>query len=365
MSNTTLRFLNHEKFHRAAVQMAAAGAVAGLVSYLFCGAASPWALSIIAVAAVVGATAPAMWSSRREWLMRGALTMLAATALLVFAHLGEPYSALAGFSVFFAAALAWGNHGRRLLVALAAGAAVIYAAIHVFAAVAPAEQLASLPPWLVASLAGAAFSMVSVIALLPQHLHVARDPVADAYDELSIIGNGEVRDLVNRGYHIWTNSAASLSDEDPHRQTLEEAVIRLFDVGRRWNNSAADGAPKLAASLVDRIDTLDKRIDATEDKVAREQYQQAKAALAEQLRYIKEIGTSRERVLARMHNYLAAMERLRLAVINLESANASREAVQPLLTDVEELGRDIVSSAEAMAEADRAAASVDQDSSLS
>ena len=358
MSNTTLRFLNHERFHRAAAQMAAAGAVAGLIAYLFCAPASPWALAIIAVAVVVGATAPAMWSSRRELAMRGGLAMLAATALVLFVHLGEPYSALASFSVLFAAALAWGNHGRRLLIALAAGALVIYAAIHVFASVATAAQLASLPTWLVAALAGAAFSMVSVIALLPQHFHIARDPVADAYDNLSAIGNGEVRDLVNRGYRIWTNSAASLSEADPHRQTLEEAVIRLFDVGRRWNNSAAEGAPKLAASLVDRIDTLDKRIDATEDKVAREQYQQAKVALAEQLRYIKEIGTSRERVLARMHNYLAAMERLRLAVINLESANASRDAVQPLLTDVEELGRDIISSAEAMADADLAAASV-------
>ena len=104
------------------------------------------------------------------------------------------------------------------------------------------------------------------------------------------------------------------------------------------------------------MESLEQRIANTEDEITRNQYEQAKAALAEQLRYIKDIGTSRERVLARMHNYLAAMERLRMAVINLESTNASRDAatdVQPLVTDLEKIGADMDSCSEALLEAER------------
>ncbi len=359
MSNTTLRFLHHHRFHRAALFMVLGGAVSGLVGYGFLRAGSPWALAIVALAAVIGAGWSWQRSHKTSLVPRVALAVVAATALLALAHAGQPDAALAGFAVCFAAALAWGTHGRRLLIGLAVGALIAVAATHVFAHVATASQLSSLPGWLVAALAGSAFSLVSVVALLPRHLDVARDPVADAYDQLHGIGNGEVRDLVDRGYQLWTKSAASLPDDDPHRHTLQEGVVRLFEVAGRWNNSEAEGAPRLAASLVDRMENLDQRIEGTSDPVATQQYQQAKAALAEQLRYLEEIGTSRERVLARMHNYLAAMERLRLAVINLESANASRDAVQPLLSDVEEMGRDIVSSAEAMAEADRIAGAGD------
>jgi hypothetical protein len=46
------------------------------------------------------------------------------------------------------------------------------------------------------------------------------------------------------------------------------------------------------------------------------------------------------------------MERLRFAVINHRSADASRIAteVAPILSDLEDLGRDIDSSSEAMSE---------------
>jgi hypothetical protein len=51
------------------------------------------------------------------------------------------------------------------------------------------------------------------------------------------------------------------------------------------------------------------------------------------------------------------MERLRFAVINHRSADASRLAteVQPILDDLSDLGRDIDSSSEALAEVERAA----------
>jgi hypothetical protein len=40
-------------------------------------------------------------------------------------------------------------------------------------------------------------------------------------------------------------------------------------------------------------------------------------------------------------------------VLNLRSADASSEAIQPIVSDLEALGRDIDSTSEALAEADR------------
>jgi hypothetical protein len=358
MSNTTVRFCDHEEFHGAALRMAAAGAVAGLVAFLaFGGAATTWGLALVAAAAVFGAIPWALRTNARQLAVRALLVVMAGGALVLITHLGEPTSAVVVFGLLIGAGFACGLRDRKLLVAIAAGALVAVLAREVLTSISSAQQLASLPAWLSATLAGAAFSFVSVVALLPRHLDLVKNPVADAYDGLRNTTNGEVRELVDRAFALWTKSSEELAEGDQHRESLEAGVLRLFDVAHRWNQSAAESAPHLASSLVDRIDGLDKRIAGTDDAVAKEQYELAKSALVEQLRYLKDIGTSRERVLARMHNYMAAMERLRLAVINVESAQASRDPaeVRPLLSDFEELGRDIESCSEALAEADRAA----------
>ncbi len=358
MSNTTVRFCEHEEFHGAALRLAVVGAVTGLVAYFaFGGVATAWGLALLGAAVLFGAMPGSMRQNARQLSVRAILAVAAGGALVLITHLGEPKSAVAVFALFIGAGFACGLRDRRLLVGIAAGALVAVLAREVSASISTAEQLASLPAWLTSALAGAAFSFVSVIALLPRHIDLVKNPVADAYDGLRNTTNGEVRELVDRAFALWTKSSDELAEGDKHRESLEAGVLRLFDVAHRWNQSAAESAPQLAASLVDRIESLDKRIDATDDAVTKEQYNLAKAALVEQLRYLKDIGTSRERVLARMHNYMAAMERLRLAVINVESAQASRDPaeVRPLLSDFEELGRDFETCSEALAEADRAA----------
>jgi hypothetical protein len=237
-----------------------------------------------------------------------------------------------------------------MLLAIGVGAAVALVARYVLVQIVTAEQLAGAPSWLVATAAGAAFSFVTVVGLVPRHVELARDPVGEAYGRLPA-GDAEVAELCQRGFALWTRSADGLAADDPSRQTLEEAVLRLFDVAGRWSAVDAEGAPALAASLTERMAALDRRIEATADEVAREQYREARAALAEQLRYVDDIATSRERVVARMHNYLAVMERLRLAVVNLRSTTASRAAgeVAPLVSSLEEIGNDIAACSEALA----------------
>lgn len=352
----SLQFRQHADFHRATLQMMAAGATAGLVTHAALATqTSPWAVAVVAAAAMVAASRPSALSRLGDLAARLGLGALAASALVLLMRADQPELAVVSFGALFGLGLGWGLGGARLLASMAVGALIATLGRHVFTSVVTASELASMPGWLVSAGAGAAFSLVSVFALVPRHLEVARDPVATAYDELADSLTGEVKELVDRGYALWEKSEAELERDDVNRETLQEGVMRLLGVAERWRAIEGTGTSEMAESLVERIESLDARIAKSEDAVTKNQYQQARTALVEQLRYIKDIGVSRERVVARMHNYLAAMERLRMAVINLASSNASRDAVdvQPLIENLQIIGADMDSCTEALVEADK------------
>ena len=353
---STLEFRFHEAFHRSALHMAGAGAVAGFLAHvIFPGGNSPWALVMIAAATVFGAMAPELRRRLDELAIRIGLLSVAATGLVLLLRAGEPTSAIAVFSLLFGLALGWGLQGRKLWLAVACGAGVALLGRFTFTSIHAAQELSFLPGWLVGTASGAAFSFVSVFALLPRHVEVDSDHIAASYQALQPALSGEVRDLVDRGYELWVEAEQDLGKDEASRNSMHEGVLRLFEVARRWQSVAGTKTETKASSLVERMESLETRIADTDDEITRNQYLQAKAALAEQLRYIKDIGTSRERVLARMHNYLAAMERLRMAVINLESTNASRDSIdiQPLVSDLEKIGADMDTCSEALLEAER------------
>lgn len=353
--STTLRFREHDEFHRAALRMAGAGAIAGfLTAAVLRGAAPTWALAAVAAAAVVAAVGPALWARPGELAVRLGLGGFGAAALVLIPRLGEPTSAVVVFAALTGGALAWGLEGRRRVVAILVAAAAVLLARHVFLSISGARIFASWPDWLVTAGSGAGFALVAVFALVPRHLAVARDPVSDSYRQIAGLLTGEARDLVDRGYRLWTEAAGDLDAGDASRSILEDSVTRLVDVARRWQAVEGAASQTMASALVERMETLQQRIDATDDDIIRTQYEQARAALAEQLRYVKEIHTNRERVLARMHNYLAAMERLHLAVLNLASTHASCDAddIQPLVDNLEQIGADMDTCSRALIEAE-------------
>jgi len=169
---------------------------------------------------------------------------------------------------------------------------------------------------------------------------------------------GELRELADRAVALWHKVEASVDPDAPARKSIEDSVVRLFDVARRWAAVEADGARTPVDLIAQRMTAMTDKMTKTEDAVAKSQYAQAHAALAEQARYLKEIASARERVVARMHHYLAAMERLRFAVINHRSADASRQSteIQPILDDLSDLGREIDFSSEALTEVETASA---------
>jgi hypothetical protein len=357
--STTVRFREHDEFHRAALHTAIFGAVAGLLTYLVArvipaagGLTAPWAIGLLVAGAGFGLLPAARRTRVAELgilvLIGGAVGLVATLA----AARGRDSLGHAAIALGFGLLVARGVEGRRGLIVLACGAGTVLVARYVLASFAYSATLAHLPGWTVAPLAGAAFSFVAAMAILARHIDLGQDRVADAYAACKGTVGGEVGELVEQGMGVWKKAEETVDEESPVRRAVEDSVLRLFDVAKKWQTVESAQSRSSAEGLQKRVEAMQEKIEKTEDAVARQQYEQARAALVEQLRYLKEIGTARERVVARMHNYLAVMERLRLAFVNHRSADASRLSteVQPILDDLTTLGKEIDCASEALVE---------------
>jgi hypothetical protein len=333
----TIAFRDHEGFHRAAMTMAAAGAAAGLAAHVVSASLPPAVLGG-AVGAVLGAAFAG--GERRADRLGARLMLVAAGGLGATLVSGVP--GLAILALATALALHVGAP-RSLWVSgtLVAGAVLMIAG---FAGlqIAGAEETAALPGWLVSVLAASASALVAVAALVPRHLIVDGDPVQAAVAALPAGIDGEVRDLVMRGRGVWSDVEARLVADPGSRQLVRDGVLRLVDVAHRSAALPLDLTASAAAIAARRAE-LDARAAAASDEIAAAQYRQALLSLDDQERDLAAIRTGRERLVARMHNYLSGLERFRLAVVKHHAASASELAAEarPLLGEVSELAAEL------------------------
>jgi hypothetical protein len=318
--------------------------------------AGPWAIAVIMAAAAYAAASPARRTRVTDIaLVAGGLLIVGVSLQLARAGEREATLGTVALSTIAGLLLARGTRGKRFVVTMAAGAGAALIARFVLVAFAGSAALAQVPPWIVAALGGAAFAFVCVLGILPRHVEIGQNHVEDAYDACKANLSGEVRELVDRGMAVWTKVETTVAEDAPARKAIEQSILRLFEVARRWQAVEVDGARVPVDSLIARMEAITEKMSRTDDAIAKAQYEQAHTALAEQLRYAREIGTARERVVARMHHYIAAMERLRFALINHRSADASRVSteVQPILEDLDSLGKEIDFASEAIGEIEK------------
>ncbi|MCE9576506.1 MAG: hypothetical protein K8W52_25375 [Deltaproteobacteria bacterium] len=345
----SIGFGDHEGFHRAAIAMTVAGAAAGAGAQVV-------GLSPI-IAGGLGAMAGALWAERPQ---RGAL--MAARIAMTAAGLGialafRPALQLWMVAVVIASALALGRGAKAWLLASAVGVIAIAAGGFAAMRIAGAAETASWPGWITMAVAGAAMGLTSVVALVPTRVAVERDPVLAAMRALPATVDAEIADLARQGARVWHEVKQRVPATDGGRALVKDGVLRLVEVAKRSERIPTDLAAS-TAKVSARIDELDARIAAATDEIARTQYGEARGALDDQRRYLAGIGTARERMVARMHNYLAALEKFRLAVVSLETAATARAAAdaRPALTAVAEIGADLESCGQALAELEAPAA---------
>ena len=271
----------------------------------------------------------------------------AAAAAIPLVALTPSWPMLAAIAGMLSLAIALGGpRGLRGGIGVIAGAAVVLVAMWAALRVVHAQRTASWPDWATDLAGAAAMAMVGVLALVPRHLHVALDPIAAASRALPRDLDAEVRELCDRAVAIWQGAKHRLDDRDPGRGLVCDGVRKALEVAGKSASLHAAGSDD---ALTRRMAELDERIAAAGDAEARAQYRAARAALDDQRRYRAQIRASRERLVARLHNHVAALEKFQLAASGLEAARAA-SAGAPAVQQLEALSHDVAASGEALAE---------------
>ncbi|HEX4418850.1 MAG TPA: hypothetical protein VH165_13155 [Kofleriaceae bacterium] len=331
-----IRFADHPSFQRAA-----AGMVGGAL--LFGTALHPVTAQAPLAGGVLGIAAGAVIAHGKPgWRLAGAGLALA----LLFA-LPASWPVVAGAAGVLALALAIGGpRGVRGLAGVVIGALAVLVAMWCALRIGHARQTMLWPALARTAVSAAAVGVVGALAMLPRHLRLVIDPVRGALARLPANLDAEVRDLCDRAATIWRSAQDQIAD-DSGRALVRDGVLKTLEVAARSAELKLTGPTE--AELAKRTADLDQRIAAATDGEVKAQYQSARAALADQQRYRDHIRQGRERMIARMHNHVAALEKFELAATGLEAARAA-SAGAPVVHQLEALSLDVAASGDALAE---------------
>ena len=264
----------------------------------------------------------------KPFLRLGAAAL--ASVPLLFMTTSSPALALsAGIMSLGALGLTLGGRGLRRVVITLLGAAVTLLAMWTALRFEHARATAMWSPWVTAGASSAAMGIVGVIALLPRHLSLEIDPVKRAIARLPATLDSEVRGLCMRTVAIWNEIKTKLAATDPSAGLVREAVVKTLEVAA----TSAESQPNTSEEdLVRRMEGLDRRISSATDDEVKTQYTSARAALSDQRTYRGRIRQHHERLVARLHHHLAALEKFQLAV----GVNSSLRALElgPQLQDL-------------------------------
>lgn len=335
-----IRFGDHPSFHRAAAGMVGAGALLGLGLHLV----SPQTpLAPLAGGLAGMAIGASIVYGKPAWRIG---TAVAACALLGTLTPGWPL--LAAVAAVMALSLgAFGVRGVRGALSLLFAAVTVLVAMWAALRVSFAHETTTWPAWARDVTSSAAMGMIGVLALLPRHVRVALDPVRAAARRLPSELDGEVRELCARALAIWSAANDKLADSDPGKRLVRDGVLKTLEVAAKSSEVKPAGASE--EELERRMADLDQRIAAASDSEVKAQYQAARAALDDQRRYRDHIRQNRERLVARMHNHVAALEKFQLAASGLVAARAAT-AGAAAVKQLDELSNDVAASGEALAE---------------
>jgi hypothetical protein len=336
-----IRFRDHASFHRAALGMTAGSALLGLLASSF----APRELAPVMAGVVgigIGAAVAYGW---RAWRV---IAALAAAALLL-----EPaWQAIAASAIVLSVGLAIGERGVRAAASLFVGMAIAMLATWTALRVSHAQRTDMWPLWAKDLASASAMGIVGVLAMVPRHLGLASDPVRDAMRALPAELDAEVRSLCGRAVAIWQATRDKLGEDDPGMALVRDGVVKALEVAGK----SAAIRPATGGSdddLARRMTDLDARIAAATDDEIKAQYQSARAALSDQRRYRDGIRQNRERLVARLHNHVAALEKFQLAAGGLAAARAAATGTDAA-DELADLSHGVAASGEALAEVELA-----------
>jgi hypothetical protein len=331
-----IRFADHSSFQRAAAGMVGGALLFGVALHPVT-ALAPLAGGILGITAGL-----ALAHGKATW--RLAVSVAALVPLFAWSQSWPALTATA--AILSLAFVAGGPRGLRGLLGMLLAGLTTVVAMWCALRIGHARQTVHWPALVRTVTAAAAMGLVGVLAMLPRHLQLALDPVRAALKRLPANLDAEVRGLCDRSAAIWTTAQDRIAD-DAGKNLVRDGVLKTLEVAARSADVKITGPSE--AELAQRIADLEQRIAVATDGEVKAQYQAARAALGDQQRYREHIHRGRERLVARMHNHVAALEKFELAATGLEAARAASAGLS-VVKQLEELSSDVAASGEALAE---------------
>ncbi|MCA9673319.1 MAG: hypothetical protein KC503_47340 [Myxococcales bacterium] len=366
-----LRFDDHGAFHKQVLRVTLAGAALGLIGHITALIINPRAsvaVSLAQLAITAAALAFAAKPFKRSELFStlplglglALLGTLCMHALSTATH-AYPWFGLGVYGLTVGIIAGRDLKGyQRFALPLATALTMVLATWvdRTFAARLPLTDY--VPGFVAAPLRGAVFGFLVSIGLVVRQLRLARDPVLVEYDRIKDDLAGEMGELTAGAIVTYERINEALRDRSANRSAdepeltrgVETLMLKVLALGKRWQEVEREASRTSAAALSGRVDELDAKVAAATDPVARRQYEMARDALRSQLKYVTGIATSRERVLARVHGYLAVLERVHLAVLNHQGADTAKfsDELSPLLESIDDMGAEMDIASAALAE---------------
>lgn len=331
-----IRFGEHPAFHKAAAGMVGGSVLAALALHPLT-AHAPYVAGCVGIATGAGLAYGKL----------GLRLVAAAAAVTPLFVMVPSWPVLAGSALLLALGLAAGGpRGVRGVAGIALSTVTALVAIWCATRIVGARETQGWPG-VATSLAGAAaMGMVGILAMLPRHLRLALDPVGAAIRALPVALDAEVKSLCDRAVAIWATTKDRLADTDAGRALVRDGVLKTLEVASK--SADVKLQPGSGADLATRMTEMDARIAAATDDEVKQQYTAARAALDDQRRYRDQIAKGRERLVARMHNHVAALEKFQLAATGIEATRMASTSIT--VKQLAALSQEVAASGEALAE---------------
>lgn len=327
-----IRFEHHAQLHRAALR-ASLGAAA--VAWLAPATVLDSATALVPAAAL-GTLAALPLRRRPGALAAAGVVSLAAAALAVPSAIWPLPAAGALLALGLAvqhleAARAMGSEVSR--AALAASAVLAAAALaaariwlpHMSAALAPLVG-----PACASAVAGALLGAWIAAATAPLHVLVAPDKVASRLALLRASLGAEVGPLAEKAVAARTAAARALPPgaRGDLRGLLDALALAALDLASRAAVLGRAISPAVEDELARRFAAASQAADIASDPAARQSYRRAAATIEGQLEHCRRVRRTRDRLVARLHEEVAQLDRSRFALVLLAGADEGRTALE-------------------------------------
>jgi hypothetical protein len=305
-----VRFEDHASFQRCAAWCAAGGAALGVTGSLPLAAAGS-ALGLLAV---------------RHKGRRIAAACACAAVAVAWEVLALPWAAaVAGAMLGLLLAIDRGDAARErgtappsaLAVAMAAAAGAL--AVAMASALLPelsAALASAIPRWTAGAAAGGALGLWAALAAVPLHVRIGSDAIEMRLAALRFTLGPDLRALAERAAAARRSAMGKLPPGVPAEipASIDALASAALELAARAAELSRAASPQAEDELQRRTGWLAQSAQAAEDAEAKRSYENAKEALSAQLDHLRRVRCARERVLARLHENVANLERTQFSL---------------------------------------------------